>query len=72
MTKAATIRCSHRTPLSSQQRDQADAAAKGLAATVAADRPRWDVAALNLGYTQIAFAHRRQDRTDPYSAGKSD
>jgi len=38
---------------SSQQRDQADAAAKGLVATVASDRAATDVAKLNLGYTQI-------------------
>jgi multidrug efflux system membrane fusion protein len=38
---------------SSQQRDQADATAKGMAATVAADRAALDVAELNLGYTQI-------------------
>ena len=38
---------------SSQQRDQADAAAKGLAATVASDRAALDVARLNLGYTEI-------------------
>jgi multidrug efflux system membrane fusion protein len=38
---------------SSQQRDQADATAKSLAATVAADRAALDVAQLNLGYTQI-------------------
>ena len=38
---------------SSQQRDQADATAKGLAATVASDRAAVDVALLNLGYTQI-------------------
>jgi membrane fusion protein, multidrug efflux system len=38
---------------SSQQRDQADATAKGLAATVAADRAALQVAQLNLGYTQI-------------------
>jgi membrane fusion protein, multidrug efflux system len=38
---------------SSQQRDQADATAKGLVATVASDRAAVDVARLNLGYTQI-------------------
>lgn len=38
---------------SSQQRDQTDAAAKGLAATVDSDRAALDVARLNLGYTQI-------------------
>ena len=38
---------------SSQQRDQADATAKGLAATVASDRAALDVAKLNLGYTEI-------------------
>ncbi|MDE2112885.1 MAG: efflux RND transporter periplasmic adaptor subunit [Alphaproteobacteria bacterium] len=38
---------------SSQQRDQADAAAKSLAATVAADRGALDIAKLNLGYTEI-------------------
>ena len=38
---------------SSQQRDQADAAANGLAATVASDRAALDVARLNLGYTEI-------------------
>jgi len=38
---------------SSQQRDQADATAKGLVATVASDRAALDVAKLNLGYTQI-------------------
>ena len=38
---------------SSQQRDQAAAAAKGLAATVASDRAALDVARLNLGYTEI-------------------
>lgn len=38
---------------SSQQRDQADATAKGLLATVASDRAVLDVAKLNLGYTQI-------------------
>lgn len=38
---------------SSQQRDQADAAAKSLAATVAADRSALDIAKLNLGYTEI-------------------
>ena len=38
---------------SSQQRDQADATAKSLAATVASDRAVLDVAELNLGYTQI-------------------
>jgi multidrug efflux system membrane fusion protein len=38
---------------SSQQRDQADATAKGMIATVASDRAARDVAELNLGYTQI-------------------
>ena len=38
---------------SSQQRDQADATAKSLAATVASDHAAVDVALLNLGYTQI-------------------
>jgi multidrug efflux system membrane fusion protein len=38
---------------SSQQRDQADAAAKAMAATVASDRAALDVAQLNLGYTEI-------------------
>jgi multidrug efflux system membrane fusion protein len=38
---------------SSQQRDQADATAKSLTATVAADRAALDIAELNLGYTQI-------------------
>ena len=38
---------------SSQQRDQADATAKGMVATVASDRAALDVAELNLGYTQI-------------------
>ena len=38
---------------SSQQRDQADATAKGMAATVASDRAALDVARLNLGYTEI-------------------
>lgn len=38
---------------SSQQRDQADATAKSLLATVAADRAAVDIAKLNLGYTQI-------------------
>ncbi|MGC9953006.1 MAG: efflux RND transporter periplasmic adaptor subunit [Rhizomicrobium sp.] len=38
---------------SSQQRDQADATAKGLIATVASDRAALDVARLNLGYTEI-------------------
>jgi multidrug efflux system membrane fusion protein len=38
---------------SSQQRDQADATAKSLAATVASDRAALDIAKLNLGYTQI-------------------
>ncbi|MGA7710649.1 MAG: efflux RND transporter periplasmic adaptor subunit [Rhizomicrobium sp.] len=38
---------------SSQQRDQADATAKSLVATVASDRAALDIAKLNLGYTQI-------------------
>ena len=38
---------------SSQQRDQADAAAKALAATVQSDRAAVDVAQLNLNYSQI-------------------
>lgn len=38
---------------SSQQRDQADANAKALAATVQSDRAAVDVARLNLGYSQI-------------------
>lgn len=38
---------------SSQQRDQADATAKGMAATVESDRAALDVARLNLGYTEI-------------------
>ncbi|HWA02980.1 MAG TPA: efflux RND transporter periplasmic adaptor subunit [Rhizomicrobium sp.] len=38
---------------SSQQRDQADASAKALAAAVQADRAAVDVARLNLAYTQI-------------------
>jgi len=38
---------------SSQQRDQADAAAKSLAASAASDRAAVDVAMLNLGYTKI-------------------
>lgn len=38
---------------SSQQRDQADAAAKSLAATVQADRAALNLAKLNLGYTDI-------------------
>jgi len=38
---------------SSQLRDQADAAAKGAAATVASDRAAVDVATLNLGYCEI-------------------
>jgi multidrug efflux system membrane fusion protein len=38
---------------SSQQRDQADATAKGLVATVQADRAAVDVARLNLDYSQI-------------------
>jgi multidrug efflux system membrane fusion protein len=38
---------------SSQQRDQADASAKSLAATVQADRAALNMAKLNLGYTDI-------------------
>ncbi len=38
---------------SSQQRDQADATAESLVATVASDRAALDMAKLNLGYTQI-------------------
>jgi len=38
---------------SQQQRDQADATAKALAATVQSDRAAVDMAALNLGYAQI-------------------
>lgn len=38
---------------SSQQRDQADATAKALAATVQSDRAAVDVARLNLNYSQI-------------------
>ncbi|HVU19259.1 MAG TPA: efflux RND transporter periplasmic adaptor subunit [Rhizomicrobium sp.] len=38
---------------SSQQRDQADATAKGLVATVQSDRAAVDVAKLNLAYSQI-------------------
>ena len=39
--------------ISSQQRDEADATAKSMVATVAADRAAIEVAALNLGYTKI-------------------
>lgn len=38
---------------SSQQRDQADAAAKGMVASVQSDRAAVDVAKLNLAYSQI-------------------
>ncbi len=38
---------------SSQQRDQADATAKSMAATVASDRAALDMARLNLSYTDI-------------------
>jgi multidrug efflux system membrane fusion protein len=38
---------------SQQQRDQADATAKGMAATVQSDHAAVDVARLNLGYSQI-------------------
>jgi multidrug efflux system membrane fusion protein len=39
--------------ISSQQREQADAAAKSMDATVSADRAAVQMAELNLGYTQI-------------------
>src|SRR6202007_3122259 len=38
---------------SQQQRDQADATAKGFAATVQSDHAAVDVAKLNLGYSEI-------------------
>ena len=39
--------------ISSQQRDEADATAKSMAATIAADHAAVEVAQLNLGYTRI-------------------